>query len=429
MAVTVVILALLGAGCGGGDTTPTPKAAASPEVSGLDGSWELVGYGYVVTVVDGEVVDTLLPIGEWCLPGEFAPVERFDSTGTGTAQMEIEGSITVFHLQQVPLPAACDTPALTAEPVEVVEAFIAVMDARYPFFEARGVDWEAEQAALRTAVADATTVDDAAAIIGDLIWRIGDTHNGIDSDAPPSVEYVEFTEALDAELELARIDADGRLGDTLVAIDSGVLVWGELEPGIGYLRIERLAAVAGGLEVDDTEDLADLQAGLDAAFTALDDADHLVVDLRFNGGGSDALALETVSRFVDGPVDLFTKEAHEAPAQTRTTASVSPSTAPGFDGDVTLLVSPATASAAEILGVSLREAVDARVVGSPTEGIFSDSIPWLLPGGVEMVMSMEVYRDLDGQSLELRGVPVDVQASPAEALSIALEDIASRAAG
>ena len=95
-----------------------------------------------------------------------------------------------------------------------------------------------------------------------------------------------------------------------------------------------------------------------------------------------------------------------------------------LNGEVVVLTSPLTASAAEAFLLAITEVTDATVVGGRSFGEFSDAIDWTLPDGTELTLSMETYTTLDGENYEAVGVPVDVPASLTSTVDVALETLA-----
>ena len=103
---------------------------------------------------------------------------------------------------------------------------------------------------------------------------------------------------------------------------NGFLQWGEIAPGTGYIALLRLFGFADTEEARAATDLprdrvagarflaadrAALEPALDRALVALRHTRSLILDLRMNGGGFDALALLFASRFADRERLAFTK--------------------------------------------------------------------------------------------------------------------------
>ncbi|MFD1095581.1 S41 family peptidase [Salegentibacter chungangensis] len=72
-----------------------------------------------------------------------------------------------------------------------------------------------------------------------------------------------------------------------------------------------------------------------------------------------------------------------------------------------MLISPFTASAAEIFALGTLQYSNFERIGSRSAGIFSEILWKKLPNGWEYSLSNEVYRDPDGQSYEGKGIPID----------------------
>ncbi|HLK29137.1 MAG TPA: S41 family peptidase [Puia sp.] len=91
--------------------------------------------------------------------------------------------------------------------------------------------------------------------------------------------------------------------------------------------------------------------------------DGLILDLRYNGGGSVKEAVELVGIFIDaGPVAQFKKR----DAKAITLKDVNRGTI--YDGPLVILVNGSSASASELVAGSLQDYNRALIVGSPTYG-------------------------------------------------------------
>jgi carboxyl-terminal processing protease len=146
----------------------------------------------------------------------------------------------------------------------------------------------------------------------------------------------------------------------------------------------------------------------------------LVIDLRVNVGGHDAVALAIASRFTDRERDVFTKDPPGAETGPYT-VKLSPAGGKRFTGPVAVLTSHNTVSAGEVLALSLSALPNVTVLGQSTRGAFSDAVPRQLPNGWQYTLAAETYRTIDGGALEGRGLVPDIPTpGPASAAPAAL---------
>jgi C-terminal processing protease CtpA/Prc len=80
-----------------------------------------------------------------------------------------------------------------------------------------------------------------------------------------------------------------------------------------------------------------------------------------------------------------------------------------YQKKVYLLMSPYTASAAEIFALGTLNYQNIERIGTNSAGIFSEILWKKLPNGWEYSLSNEVYLDSDGNSYEEAGIPVDYE--------------------
>ena len=88
---------------------------------------------------------------------------------------------------------------------------------------------------------------------------------------------------------------------------------------------------------------------------------------------------------------------------------VEPSKRVSYLGPVYLLTSDVTVSAGETFTLYMRALPNVVHVGGTTRGAFSDMIEKPLPNGWSLALSAEIYRDPDGRSYEVRGLPPQVK--------------------
>jgi carboxyl-terminal processing protease len=141
--------------------------------------------------------------------------------------------------------------------------------------------------------------------------------------------------------------------------------------------------------------------------------DGLIIDLRFNGGGSLDEALELAGIFIDaGPLSVL-KEKSKPPLtlkdENRGTI---------YDGPLIIMVNGFSASASELIAATLQDYNRAIVVGAPTYGKATGQIilPLANPSQLEKAdgkngfvkMTIERIYRITGKSYQQRGVRPDI---------------------
>ena len=141
----------------------------------------------------------------------------------------------------------------------------------------------------------------------------------------------------------------------------------------------------------------------------LEGAKAFILDLRFNGGGKDGVAMALLNHFTDKKEIVATKKVR-VPKGYVTMAKIRTKPATdNFVGPVYILTSHQTASASELLVLGSLCKTNMLRIGSNTEGIFSSTLGKTLPNGWEYQLSNEVYNDLEGKNYENVGIPPDFQ--------------------
>ena len=155
-----------------------------------------------------------------------------------------------------------------------------------------------------------------------------------------------------------------------------------------------------------TRDVSRLIAELKA-----ENVDGIVIDLRDNGGGSLAEAVELTGLFIDtGPV-VQVKDSRE---RVQVQADTARGTA--WDGPLAVLVNRASASASEIFAAAIQDYGRGLVIGEPTFG--KGTVQNLLdlnlflsgeaPAMGQLKMTVAQFFRIDGGSTQLRGVTPDL---------------------
>lgn len=442
--VAVLILLLLGsqAESGTGPEQPMPRAdrMSMPLIpADLIGVWERRGYGELF-VIDEQGVTSQVVTQESCLvTGSQLGLPGFSEQELNSMAIEslVDGGISVAIPDKVfpillhpldTLPKRCfDIP--DDSPAGLFDLLWDSFNEYYAFFELRNVNWAARYEAIRPSLLSAGHDDNALFnVFVELLSPLDDAHVAIVSDTQgfsPAVErgvLARIEQGFDTqdvepiletyvEQVLVRHEAvlrsyldEGSLGR------QGSLRWGTIDQRIGYLSIESMDGFVGE---QGSQERVIAGASMDAALAELQSMQRLIIDVRFNPGGSDRISLALAARFNATRQVVLSKRARssigfQSPSVDAWLASVD---APWLK-PVTVLTSRDTIGAAEIFTIAMRGLPHVTVVGDWTNGSLSDVLFKPLPNGWLYGFSNEVYLDADGIGHESVGVPPDVYEVP-----------------
>ena len=160
------------------------------------------------------------------------------------------------------------------------DAFWSAYDQTYPYFEYKAVDWNAARDRYRAAAVAAPTTDSLVQVLRAMVAPLNDGHIAFIS---PSGTFLQaYTPRGRPNFESARWNA------TVTAAG-----WTQLKPNLGYAKFGDV----GYITVGSWNSSQFAQADLDAALDAVRGSRALIVDVRANGGGNDALAFLFAARF------------------------------------------------------------------------------------------------------------------------------------
>lgn len=325
-----------------------------------------------------------------------------------TLVLRVDGTLDPIAFTRIDaLPDTCAEPMPDAGATDVFDALWAAMDEHYAFFDLHGVDWDARRA-LRPDPTAALTDAALFALLSQSLAGLDDGH--VQLGTP--LGYFSPARAPDwypQDRPFRREDlwqtARDTVGTDLTAVQDTAIEYALLPDGIGYIMIREM-----GLN---TPFGAREEAAMALAFSdvidAMDTARAIIIDVRYNPGGSDGVSFGVASHFTDQPVDVFTKTTRDADRQTPPfTATLQPFDTTPFTRPVILLTSKLTGSAAEILTMAMRDLPHVTVMGEATSGGLSDILGFKLPNGWNLGLSHQTYRTMTGDLYEAVGIPPDV---------------------
>ncbi|KUL33943.1 peptidase S41 [Streptomyces sp. NRRL F-4489] len=428
--------------CGAPAPATARATAARAAAPSLDGVWRTDGYGTLVAL-HGRTLTTYDTTAVSCLPGgvtgtrtgapgpdgtlrftlpDAAPL-TVAPAGPDRARMAFADNAGHRALRRTgPLPKRCTAPP-PRDPRAVFDVFWQTYAENYPFFRAKRIDWDAVRARYRPRITARTTHAELFAVLRAMIEPLHDAHTRLVAGPdrwfagrrPGTVlPTPDFTARVDAALA-------ANLGPhtALRRWAEGKLSYADLPGRIGYFRITQFAGYTkdGGY----AEDTAELDRALDAVFTPARTRGPgalrgLIVDVRLNGGGSDALGLRVAARLTGRPYLAYRKRVRNDPrdpaAFTRPEpVTVRPHPGPAYTGPIAVLTGRLTISAGETFTQALMGRSPAPVrIGENTQGVFSDILDRALPNGWRFGLPDEEFLTAGGRTFDGAGIPPDVRA-------------------
>lgn len=411
---------------------PLPACAQS-----LEGLWISDGYGMLLEFSGDDLnafeITSVSCIQSWTarrasiagggqgnvFDGKNKRVRFLKDTSSGKVHMHSDGTVSdVIIRRTATRPKPCKKPAVNT-PMSNYMIFWNTFYENYPFFTLHQLDWRVVDRRFRSQVTVSTKPKELFQIFQQMIEPLRDAHTGLvawdiheEFDgwrlAPNHLDENQWKEASD-------IIASKYLKRGLLSFCKGHLQFGVLKDAIGYLRITAFYDYADTPSYDDRLKL--LEEALDSIFKGASRWKALVIDVRQNKGGDDALGLAVASRLTKSRYLAYKKVARKnMSGRLRFTPSqevwVAPSSRPGFYGRVLLLSGPDMVSAGETFAMALMGRKPRAVrIGLNTQGVFSDVLVRTLPNGWHFHLPNEVYYTKDGKSFDGAGIPPDIEVS------------------
>lgn len=390
----------------------------------LIGLWESEGFGYAARIeADGFLLFQYT--GSSCLLTAQGPVglllEVADSlqVNQDLDRIRLDGldAVSPIDFASVSqLPTLCDGTgsSFTSDPNHNFSVFSDTLAERYAAFEVRGVDWSAQVSANRDRINSTSTPEELFTVFSDMLAPLMDSHVTLTADnsvyQPPLDEEISTLFNRSQRPEIDKIISEAYLGGTERFAAANALRYGTVNPSTGYLEVSRMQDfVPDGSE---DENLAFLQQELDQVFGyfAEQNIAGLIIDVRRNEGGNLTFGLEIAGRMSRGIARLaFSERRRTADDLTAAIASmVRPTGGVTFDGNLALLTSRLTASAAESFVFAVKAFPHATVIGERTRGALSRT-ERILPNGWVVSITAGQVEAPNGDRYEAIGIPFDIE--------------------
>ena len=410
----------------------------------IDGVWQSVGYGRVIKIEEGafkaaQVTSMSCMVelsGETAIFGEKLYLKE--------DTLRLDDGINRYKFVRIDdAPAICKDRDTTnyANPVLNFEVVAETFADHYAYFKERNIDWPATYAKYRKLVNDSTSDPELYNILEDMLDSFDDGHIGIGAsdeieEAAATLrsageEWGTYQEDEFKPISGMRVrdSIANHYVDDLKSKVYGFMQWGKINPDVGYLQLNQMFGFADygldeSLEIEeyfqayfeaaeedinhsDNQVLA-MRKYMNEVLDDFADVEAIIIDVRFNGGGSDEVGMEVLSFFNPEQKQVFSKQAWYQGNLTPENKVMLHAGERQSDKKVYLLISPESASATEIMTLTSLEIPLVTRIGSETEGVFSDVFDRELPNGFEIGLSNEVYLSMDGVNYEGKGIPADV---------------------
>ncbi|WP_341582752.1 S41 family peptidase [Marinobacter metalliresistant] len=414
------------------------RATSAPVFENLQGVWRSQGYGKVLRIESDRYTlfeETAISCRK-LYAGSLEELSHYyedlevSPGGQAFSAHRVSGvaRIGFRRLKALPTSASETLKHDPKDPEYNFEIFWRTFAEQYALFELKGVAWDEVYRTYRPQIHAGSSRETLFATMAAMLRPLKDGHIRLHT---PSGHYSAgahpaLYQRLTRELEDARDDREltSYLGDLKewlhdviheeylangVSHGGNRLVeWGRLNEAIGYLNIRAMAGQSGKTG-QPAADLNAVDGIMQKVLTDIGELPNLVVDLRGNGGGYDGVALRFAAYLMDRKRLAFTKAARHGNGFTgKQSIHVAPASRT-FRGNLFVLTSELTASAAEIFVLSLLQHPRLTLIGEPTHGILSDTLERHLPNGWHLTLSNEIYRAYDGELYEDVGIPPHIR--------------------
>lgn len=285
----------------------------------------------------------------------------------------------------------------TAPPESLIgrfDLFWDTFDRHYSYFDYKQVNWDSLRTVYRPQAMTVQTQDGLVALLKQMASPLRDVH--VRFTTPTGAQQPTFTPQ-------AVVNWDRNVWRAITNSCNLNLV----RPDFGYCRMNGVAYVFVGSWNPSAVAITDI----DAAIDVLRDASAMIVDVRPNGGGNDAIAFAFAGRFATGTTTTGYVRFRDGPEHDDFGGEIRRQFTPRgsfqFTKPVILLTGRGVYSSNESFVSAMRELPNVVVLGDTTGGGSGNPATYELGGGWSFSVSRWIEWTADRRIIEWNGIPPD----------------------
>jgi len=382
-----------------------------------------------------------------CLPSKSGSFEQIASSlKLDKDTLSLMKGVTKNVFKQIEkIPSRCSATPDSKDlnnPLFNFEYFAETVKDHYAFMNLNKIDWPKLYNEQKSKLSEKSTEVDLYLVIEETLEKLNDNHayiNGTD-DVYDAIE--KMTDTLDENIDgdvpwygdfpVADMVAKNHIQEEM-SDDSWIIKWGKMTDEIGFIQVKAMWLLAEldipqtlqdsigyvGAYVETTQDMFDdayiqkevegVNKVMKKAMKDLSDTKSIVIDVRFNGGGQDAVSFEILRHFIPNKLQVATQKFKYGEDYTSNFPLFIDGSDNAYPNPIYILTSPQTGSAAEIFSLATMAMKNAKRIGTRTQGALSTTLDKTLPNGWDFCVSNEVYMDSQNIPYENIGIPVDYE--------------------
>ena len=418
------------------------------ETPSLNGTWKSIGSGRLLHIEDSSSYEFYDFNEISCLPARSAPLDELGPLLIKNDTLHYKLAVQTYQFVSQPsLPDKCTTSLseeVKSDPIYNFEVFVQTVAEHYAFFELNNINRDSLFAAQKRKLTSSSTEVELYQVLEETLELLNDNHayleatdevyEALEELETNSLEEVNVSDNLPeyGDFQVAQMVSKHHMIEEMTK-DSWLIEWGKLTNSIGFIQIKAMWLYA---DLDIPQELIDELGYVDAYVTTfnnmyegdyiakeaesvrsiltrvmydLNDLESIVIDIRFNGGGQDAVSFEILRHFLASTQQIATQKLRHGDGFSPTQYLYIEGTDHSYSKPVYVLTSPQTGSAAETFAIATLSMDHVYRIGSHTAGAMSTALEKSLPNGWIYSISNEIYMDNNGVNYENKGIPVDIK--------------------